>query len=597
MSASFKVTLVDGVSRPAKRASKSVKTLGRDMKSVKGAARGSGAGFSMLSSALTAIKVAAGAAAIAIGAIGIKLGASIGQSAAFMEQNRLAFGLLMKGAGAGGQALDEIRAIASDLNLPIQETIKSYRKLLSMQFTPAAAKDVIKLAADMRALGATSMEVGSIIKAMTQIKAKGRLQQEELTQQLAEAGVSAELVYKELGKTLGKTTDQVRKMIEAGKVDADTALDAIKRAIMVKLGTKAPGDAAKAFKSTLGGMWAGIKTQAEDSIITIAERLTPKIKEVLSGFQIPGGTVQRIGDLGDKLLNVVKTLQEIKIPEGAGKVLDDLIERFDIVQTAAEQVKAAASGWLEGFSESWAEIEPLVDSVVEAMLEFAGSEEGLSDIKEAFKDSGKVAAVALGLLVISLGAATAAVRAFSSAWEWLGDVFDDTQERLDSALETIKESALTKGAVVFSEGAAELGTAIVDGIVDGITSGASSVANAIVDLANIAINKAKQALGISSPSKVFDEMGRNIDRGLAGGVRAEQGLVAASTAQTVQRATMSAAATVNHINARVSQGSQTFNVSGATSPEATTSAIQAIQLGDLATALEQLGASMGAAAT
>lgn len=592
MSASFKVTLVDGVSRPAKRASKSVKGLGRDMKSVKGTAQGSGVGFSMLSSALTAIKVAAGAAAIAIGAIGIKLGASIGQSAAFMEQNRLAFGLLMKGAEAGGQALDEIRAIASDLNLPIQETIKNYRKLLSMQFKPAAAKDIIKLGADMQALGATTEEVSSIIRAMTQIKAKGKLQAEELTGQLAEAGVSAELVFKELGKTLGKTTDEVRKMITAGKVDADVALDAIKKAILVKLGTKAPGDAAKAFKSTLGGMWAGIKTQAEDSIITIAERLTPKIKEVLSGFQIPGGTVQRIGDLGDKLLNVVKTLQEIKIPPGAGKVLDDLIERFDIVQTAAEQVKAAASGWLEGFSESWAEIEPLVDSVVEAMLEFAGSEEGLSDIKEAFKDSGKVAAVALGLLVISLGAATAAVRAFSSAWDWVGDIFDETQDSFNTAIDGIQEAA---GSI--SESAGEIGGAIIDGIVDGITSGASSVVSAITDTANQAIQAAKEALEISSPSKVFEEMGRNIDRGLAGGVRAEQGLVAASTAQTVQRATMSAAATVNHINARVSQGSQIFNVSGATSPEATASAIQAIQLGDLATALEQLGASMGAAAT
>jgi tape measure domain-containing protein len=591
MSASFKVSLEDDVSRNAKRAGKSVKDLGRDMRNVKGAARGSGVSFGWLSDALGAIKIAAGAAAIAIGAIGVKLGLSIGKSAAFMEQNRLAFGLLMHGAEAGGRALDEIRKVATDLNLPIKDTIKNYRKLLSMQFKPQAATDIIKLGADMQALGATTEEVGSIIRAMTQIKAKGKLQAEELTGQLAEAGVSAELVFKELGKTMGKTTDEVRKLITAGKVDADVALDAIKKAILVKLGTKAPGEAAEKFKSTLGGMWAGIKTQAESAIIDISDRLGPKLKEALSGFQLPDGAVRRIGDIGEKVLDVVASLKEFKLPPGMGKVADDLIERFDIVQTAIEQVKAAASGWLEGFSETWDSISPMVDKAVEAILEFSGSESGLADIKETFRDVGKIAAVGLGALVIALGLGTAAFRAF-------GRSYQGTKEGLD-AIWIALEAAMDPSQLGerLGEGLRELGGDIISGIVDGITSGASEVTNAITNVATQAIQAAKDALEISSPSKVFAEMGRNIDRGLAGGVRAEQGLVAASTAQTVQAATSSAAGVTNHISARVSQGNQTFNVSGATSPKATAAAIQAIQLGDLATALEQLGASMGAAAT
>lgn len=620
MSATFKVSLLDAVSGPAKRAGAAIGGLMRKirgsaqaakqadgvwrdaqgrLRDIKGRFVGGGqaasrfsVGLDKVKGALSAIAPYAAIAAAAIGALAVKLGLSIGQSAAFMEQNRLAFGLLMKGAEAGGKALDEIRKIATDLNLPIQETIKNYRKLLAAQFRPAAARDLVKLGADMRALGATSEEVGSIIRAMTQIKAKGRLQQEELTGQLAEAGVSADLVFKELGKTMGKTTDEVRKLITAGKIDADVALDAIQKAILTKLGTKAPGDAAKAFKSTLGGMWAGVKTQAENAIIDIGDRLGPKLKEALSGFQVPEGAVQRIGDIGVKLLNIVGSLKEFQLPAGVGQVVDDLIERFDIVQTAIEQVKAVASGFLEGFAEAWDSISPTVDKAVEAILEFSGSESGLADIKETFRDVGKIAAVGLGALVIALALGTAAFRAFARSYE-------GTKEGLEAIWAAFDGlgASLESGAEGIIETASGLGSDIIGGIVDGITSGASEVVTAITNVATQAIQAAKEALDISSPSKVFEEMGRNIDRGLAGGVRAEQGLVAASTAQTVQAATSSAAGVVNHISARVSQGNQTFHVSGATSPEATAKAIQAIQLGDLAAALEQLGASMGAAAT
>jgi tape measure domain-containing protein len=566
MSATFKVTLKDGVSRPAQKAARSVKGLNDDMRGVKGTASAGSRGLSALKVGLLAVGAAGAVAVAGLARVGVAVGKNIGQSAAFMEQNRLAFGLLLKGADAGGRALEEIRAIAMDLNLPIKETIKNYRKLLASQFKPQAAQDIVKLGADMQALGATSEEVGSIIRAMTQIKAKGKLQAEELTGQLAEAGVSADLVFKQLGKTMGKTTDEVRKLITAGKVDADVALDAIKKAILQKLGTEAPGEAAKAFTGTLGGMWAGVQTQAENAILNISERIGPQLKKSLA------------------------SAMEFEAPPGMGKVLDDMIERFDIVQVAIEQVKAAASGWLEGFSEAWDEIGPLVDDVVEGILEFAGSEEGLTDIKNAFKSSGKVAAVALGLVVVALAAATGAVTALSSAWEGLGEGVDAIGEFFENLAGDIES-----GAEGIAETAGGIGTGIIDGIVEGISSGASAVVDAITNTANEAIQAAKDALDISSPSKVFEQMGRDIDRGLAGGVRAEQGLVAASTAQTVQRATQAAAGTVNHVNNRLQQGSQTFNISGAESPSATAAAVADIQLGDLATAFEQLGNSAGAA--
>lgn len=65
----------------------------------------------------------------------------------------------------------------------------------------------------------------------------------------------------------------------------------------------------------------------------------------------------------------------------------------------------------------------------------------------------------------------------------------------------------------------EIGKNIVQGLIDGISSGISGVATSIADLATTAIDKAKDVLGIHSPSKVMrDQVGKNIGLGTAEGI-------------------------------------------------------------------------------
>lgn len=64
-----------------------------------------------------------------------------------------------------------------------------------------------------------------------------------------------------------------------------------------------------------------------------------------------------------------------------------------------------------------------------------------------------------------------------------------------------------------------LGTNIIKGIVKGITSGLSSIASAAKNAAKHALDTAKKALGIHSPSRMFElQVGKNIDLGLAAGI-------------------------------------------------------------------------------
>jgi hypothetical protein len=56
------------------------------------------------------------------------------------------------------------------------------------------------------------------------------------------------------------------------------------------------------------------------------------------------------------------------------------------------------------------------------------------------------------------------------------------------------------------------------GIVEGLTSGAKAIGNAIVGVADSLVKAFKKALGIKSPSKVFEGLGGHIISGLANGL-------------------------------------------------------------------------------
>jgi hypothetical protein len=91
-----------------------------------------------------------------------------------------------------------------------------------------------------------------------------------------------------------------------------------------------------------------------------------------------------------------------------------------------------------------------------------------------------------------------------------------------------------------------VGDSIVSGIANGISSGAGKIISAAKDAALDALNAAKRALGIASPSKVFEmEIGQNIAIGMAKGITRSAPMVAAAGA-TLGRAAQAGANTTNY---------------------------------------------------
>lgn len=114
----------------------------------------------------------------------------------------------------------------------------------------------------------------------------------------------------------------------------------------------------------------------------------------------------------------------------------------------------------------------------------------------------------------------------------------------------------------FTGGAGSLGNDLIDGIVSGVSKGVGALKDAVTSAARAALDAAKSALGISSPSRVFsDSVGFPISQGMAAGII--QGMPLVTNAASMLTAGALAGATsyvgdTYHIDARGStmSGSQ-----------------------------------------
>lgn len=108
-------------------------------------------------------------------------------------------------------------------------------------------------------------------------------------------------------------------------------------------------------------------------------------------------------------------------------------------------------------------------------------------------------------------------------------------------------NALNSFAGTAKSAAGSIGSAIVNGITSGIESGASAIISAAKNAAMDALNAAKAALGIGSPSKLFAQaVGLPMAQGMALGLAGGAPMVAGAAAYTAGAGYAGAASTVNN---------------------------------------------------
>lgn len=306
--------------------------------------------------AIAAVKAAALTLALG-GLAAVGLTKMVVEMGAFAERSKRAFTFLTGSKALGGEAFETGRKLAQEFNLDVEDTVQSLIKLRSMQFTMPEAIELVKLSTDLQALSGDAEAAKRAITAITQIKAKGRLQSEELVGQLAEANVSTVLVYEQLEKSLHMSRKQVLAALQDGAIDAETGIAAIRKAILAKLKTKEAGAAGKAFATeTLTGMWDGLMNAPKQLMLDISEYvdmspITASIDKLMGSFK----NIDR-AMVGDFVSNMISGLAKaldavIAFGEGFGSGFHEIAKVMGVTLNTDGVVEFSrkAGKWLAEF--------------------------------------------------------------------------------------------------------------------------------------------------------------------------------------------------------------------------------------------------------
>jgi hypothetical protein len=260
----------------------------------------------MITGALRAISDAAIGAVVEVTKLGVAFVETALHAAAFSESSVKAIGYLTDNAAHAGTVFSDVRRLAQSLGLEVESTVEGFQKLLAAQFTVGQAKGLVKMSADMRAIGASAEEVKRIIYAMTEIKSIGTLQKRQ-ERMLQMAGISGELIDKALMARTGiKTKGGIDLARKKNLIDADTAIEAIKDAVMHKTHEGSLGEvAANRAKNTLTGMLDTLKAGVENFWIDVGEKMQPgatRVAALISGTLGKLANDPKISGLGDFML-------------------------------------------------------------------------------------------------------------------------------------------------------------------------------------------------------------------------------------------------------------------------------------------------------
>ncbi|MBX3131640.1 MAG: tape measure protein [Polyangiaceae bacterium] len=469
----------------------------KDLQAMSGKKSGDAFGFAggiaggvMLADVIKNVASAAFNAAKQLVVLGLKAAAAftgaVAGAAMFREKTVLALGVLRGGGISGGtKEFAKIKDIAIELGVPLDDAAKQFQKLAAMQFSPKEAERFFRRMQDLRAIGADAQQVEGAMTALTQIKSMGTLRGGELMQ-LANAGVSLELVYKELEKQTGKTREEVMAMQQAGKITAEMGLDAIEKAIGKKAGGKGAGQAAAEFMdTTLSGMIQRVQNFKSILLDDIAEKLGPELKAVKP-----------------MLDDIMKALRSDEAKAVIGEIAGGFRLLLGTVQKAWPLVKAFAAGFASEFKTIWGAFSKFSDGLSKA---FGGdNKQGFDDLITAVTMFARVLAHAVGFLLFLGMVAGMVASGVAKVWSTL----------LSLAMRFYELAGNFRAA------AGSLGKAIVDGIVGGITGGVGRVVAAVRGLGTAAIGSGEKTLGIASPSKEFDWIGDMTAEGFVGSIDA-----------------------------------------------------------------------------
>lgn len=217
--------------------------------------------------------------------------AGVGTAAVVMagrlEQSEAAFTTLLGSVGKAKSLLGELRDFAAHTPFEFAGLQDASRKLLAFGFQAEELIPTMTSVGDaVSGLGGGAEEINSVVRALGQMKAKGKVSAEEMNQ-LAEIGIAG---FQLIADKLGITIPEAMKKSEQGAIDATTGISAI----LEGLNKKFAGGMESQSKRLIG-LFSTLKDNVAISLTELGKTLieTFDLKEVIRNLT---DSLQRLVD-------------------------------------------------------------------------------------------------------------------------------------------------------------------------------------------------------------------------------------------------------------------------------------------------------------
>lgn len=276
-------------------------------------------------------------------------------------------------ADKGEQAFAWAKQFAKDTPLQLDQVMRSFVQLKNFGIDPMSG--ALQAAVDQNAkLGGESERLERITLAMGQAFAKGKLQGDDI-KQMIEAGVP---VWKLLAEVTGKSTAELQKMSEAGKLGAD-----VMQKFFAQMGKDAAGAAADQM-ATLSGQWSNL----QDNLQQFEDRVAKK--GVLDFFK------QQLGALNDQ---VAAMARDGRLDRYAEQISDGIVRLATAVKSGTTFLVEHA-GAIGNVVKAYAtfKVARIAGELAIAAAKFADTTSAISGTASAMEGAGKKASLFSRLL-------------------------------------------------------------------------------------------------------------------------------------------------------------------------------------------------------
>jgi len=233
------------------------------------------------------LAAAAAAMGTAAGAIALAAGKWAMSGLQFKEDTLVSFKTMLGTQDAADRVFKQATKFAATTPFSSEEVVGGFQRFLTAGFKEDQLDTLMKAVGDVGAnMGTQKMD--QVITAMSQIKAKGKLQGEEMMQ-LAEAGVGQTAVFDALAKTLGISKAEAQARVTGGRVTGEQGIAAILEAIKTTQSGGALGSAMEGKSKTITGLLSALMDIPstllfESDMDKVTEPIKNALKSVIDAF-------------------------------------------------------------------------------------------------------------------------------------------------------------------------------------------------------------------------------------------------------------------------------------------------------------------------